>query len=114
VNGEDRGGDDRTTEAPGGHCDENLTGAAERAEGSNVRNEAKLNENVNTTQIEDSADVIANPRVDLGLDNFETKPKSGGELSSEAPLVWGREAPHIPVVESFDRSDPSRDWADTS
>jgi hypothetical protein len=112
------GGDDdqRAGPAAGGPCDNGLTEAAERADSQNVRNEAKFNENVKITQTEKSDDFIAKSGVDAGVDNFETKPNSGDELSREAASISTRGHPQIPNVDRSSRSDsdPLRDWPDTS
>ena len=50
ADGADGVGDGLTGEGAGGGCDDGLTTAAEGAEGRNVRNEAKFDENVNITQ----------------------------------------------------------------
>jgi hypothetical protein len=90
ADGRERDDDELAGPAAGGDCDDGLTEAAERADGQIVRNEPKFDENVNITQTKKSDDFIAKSGVDAGLDNFETKPSSGGELSREAAAVLGR------------------------
>ena len=55
-----------------------------REEG-NPQNEAKLDEHVRCTQTQENEHVVAEFGVDLGLDNGETKPNSGGGGDG----VWG-------------------------
>jgi hypothetical protein len=116
ADGADGDDDEPSGPAAGGHYDDGLIEAAEPADSQNVRNEAKFDENVKITQTEKSDDFIAKSGVDAGLDNFETKPNSGGELSREAASILGRGDPQIPGVDRSSRSDPdaSRDWPDTS
>ena len=76
-----------------------------REEG-NPQNEAKLDEHVRITQTQENEHVVAEFGVDLGLDNGESKPNSGGGGDG----VWGTmEAGNGPCIprgeESGDRAE---------
>jgi hypothetical protein len=124
ADGADGVGDGLTGEAAGGGCDDHLTTAAERAERQNVRNEAKIDENVNVAQHEYDIEVMTGIGVGLGLDNLGTKPKLdsspglGGSDSAAAVetgpgLCRTADLTRAPEVDSFgpDQGTRTLPWA---